>query len=92
MSAEREDAAKVIYATIQELMPLGKNYPWIEGGNSLAQDTARRAAAKLPLLTPEQAAVIAAANRYVLDESVFTSETFAALIEAVTILRAQEGA
>lgn len=62
MSAEREDAAKIIYAGMQELMPLGKDYPWIEGGNSNAQDTARRTAAKLPLLTTAQAAVLKAAE------------------------------
>lgn len=81
-----KDAAKVIYATMQELIPLGKNYPWIEGGNSLAQDTARRAAAKLPLLTPEQAAVIAAAKAWAGDRRIVTEH---ALLDAVSALAVQ---
>lgn len=96
-----EDAAKIVYAVMQELMPLGKEYPWVEGGNSNAQDTARRTAAKLPLLTPEQGAVIAAAKA--VDDASATNwrhagwtepwvKAITALREAVTALRAREGA
>jgi NTP pyrophosphatase (non-canonical NTP hydrolase) len=40
----KERAAHIVYAAMQSLSTEGQHKPWVEGGNSTAQDTARRAA------------------------------------------------
>ena len=89
-----EDTAKIIYDAMLKHAPDHQQYPWVEGGNSLAQNIARSVAQKLNLLTPTHITVIDAAKAKVQSLSQFnqyndesTAILFdARLIEAVDAL------